>query len=161
MGFPVSSSGLKRRIEKGRRDLHLCSLASSLTSCPAFETSLPAPSTVLQALRNEEAPITTTRLANVMARYLRMVKSFCHGRAKADTVDASCARAGHTTRQFRKSFLNLAAKNFTFDEPNVRPGCSPKLSVHVYQYPSRPTDRSPLWPAPAARPSSRRWLRFS
>ena len=73
----LSSSGWKR-------PPHLCSLASSLTSCPAWETSLPAPSTVLQALRNEDAPTMTTRLANVIERYLRMMESFCRGRAGAN-----------------------------------------------------------------------------
>lgn len=58
---------------------YLCSLASSLTSLPAWATSLPAPSMVLHAVRNAEAPKRTTRLVKVIARYLRIMKSFCHG----------------------------------------------------------------------------------
>ena len=58
---------------------YLCSLASSETSCPALDTSLPAPSTVLHAVKMVDAPPRTTITMKATANLLLINNSLDNG----------------------------------------------------------------------------------
>src|SRR5438067_9935704 len=66
-------------IATGFLGYYLCSRASSETSCPALETSLPAPSTVLHAVNMVDAPPRTTVTMKATANLLLINNSFDNG----------------------------------------------------------------------------------
>ena len=63
---------------------------------PALETSLPAPSTVLHALKNVDAPVRTIRLMKAMARFLRMTTPLL--RENRGYLELTAAKTVNTNR---------------------------------------------------------------
>jgi len=59
-------------VEPKMRDYFLSFFASSVIAWPALDTSLPAPSTVLHALKNVDAPVRTTKPMRAIVSFLRM-----------------------------------------------------------------------------------------
>jgi len=67
---PRKPSGIG--VEPEMRDYFLSFFASSVIAWPALDTSLPAPSTVLHALNNVDAPVRTTKPMRAIVSFLRM-----------------------------------------------------------------------------------------
>src|SRR5689334_4672131 len=126
---------------------YLCSLASSETSWPALETSLPAPSTVLQAVRIVDAPPRMTNTIKATANLLLINNSFDDGMYR-QAKQRRCVAFGsrRTRRGYRRGGLVRSAlrralsgrARVIVDPANSSELCAPLFSLFLRSKRQRP-----------------------